>query len=526
MTPLRAAVPRFIALLAIFSFAPLSANAAPSRVGLLPLEQIGPSDPAYDELQTTLRRSLGGLVIGTVVDLPAPHGCALSDSHCAARAGASAEVDVVVCGSIERFSDGYAVRLKTVDVKTVEEHEVKRLVQGGASELLGVTELASCQLLTSEKCEGTIHVRGSARAHLVLDGHDVGSLPFEQKVGVGRHMVHASVDGRSTEDQLALVSFGQETALRLSEKGSTPVLEKDEGGAAGAYSAAPHFMATPPPAEAPPPPVPAPNPLTDLPPIPEPVMYATPVAPAPPPAVSVTVQPVAPTPAPAPAVAAPPPALVINLGAAPEAAAPAPVLAAPAPAAVVAPPPVAPVAPAPVTYVAPPPAVVAPPPVTTAPAPGVPLPSATTELVPTPGVAPPPPATVPAAAPPSSTVIVGTPPSRSSGFRTGFIISATATGAFLIAAIAAGADSQSLANDLNSKKARNDLTSADLSERNSAVSAATASNVFWGLTGAAAITAGALLLLNPHILFGAGGDEPQAVAVDVGPGAVGVAGHF
>src|ERR1700722_2527045 len=107
-----------------------SAHAA-GKMGLLPLEHEGADDPGYGELQAAIRQNVGGYSSAPVVDVPAPRGCNTSDPHCAARAGNSAHVDVVIFGSVERFTDGYALRLRTVDVKTLDQHEVKRLVQGG-----------------------------------------------------------------------------------------------------------------------------------------------------------------------------------------------------------------------------------------------------------------------------------------------------------------------------------------------------------------------------------------------------------
>jgi hypothetical protein len=512
------------------------------RVGLLPLERIGPDDPAYDELQAALRRSVSTFSTGSAVDVPAPHGCSVSDAHCIARAGVGAEVDLVVTGSVERFADGFALRLRTVDAKSVEEHEVKRLVQGALPELISVAELASCQLLVTDKCEGTLHVTAPARAHVVLDSHEAGGAPFDGPTAIGRHSLRVTLDGRTTEDRSISVIYHQQTSLRVVERGGALLFASDSeppapeatvaaADAAPHYTPPPHFMATPPPeppaTPAPAPVAPQPNLLTDLPPIPD--------APPPPPPPPTTAVPATPT------VAAPPPeaAAPVAPPATASTAAPPPAVAAPPP--VPAAPPVAPTPPGAVIVALPPEGIsqaessASPPPPVLPPPAAMPPPSTSAAVPPEitpPGaaLAPPPSAASPQAAPPANGAGTEQPaPSRpppSEALRAGFITTASMGGAFLIAGIIAGSASQVMANDLNTKSQKKELQPSDLQEYDSARTAATTANVFYGLTGAAAITAATLFLLDPRILTGGGQEHQVRVAVGVAPDGVSVAGHF
>jgi hypothetical protein len=226
----------------------------------------------------------------------------VSDAKCLVQAGKAAGADVVFVGSVERFSDGYVFRLRAVPTAGGEPQEIKKLVQGGAPDLIGSGELVSCQLLKLDRCEGTLRVSGPSGAHLLVDGKDVGALPFSGSLAIGRHALKASGNGRTSEETWIGVSWKQETAFNVGDREGKLVFEK------GDFAALPEIL--PPLPEPPPPPpvVAAPAPIAPPPPPPlvaevAPVPAAPPVVVAPPPAV--IAPPAAPVPTPAPVVVAP-----------------------------------------------------------------------------------------------------------------------------------------------------------------------------------------------------------------------------
>lgn len=205
------------ALLLVLLAATTAAAVEPRKVGIYPLERIGPADPAYDRLQESLRRNIGFFPDVEAFDLATPSRCRADDVRCLVGVGQLAAADVVVHGSVERFGEGYAVRLQLIDVTTTTRREVKRLVHGGAEELAAAMEGAACELVVTGRCEGSLRITGPAGARVVLAGRDVAELPWNGTLPVGRHAVRVTRAGLSTEERYVGVSYGQEAMLSVTE---------------------------------------------------------------------------------------------------------------------------------------------------------------------------------------------------------------------------------------------------------------------------------------------------------------------
>lgn len=426
---------RFVVAFAVCSLCGVSPSWGATRVGLLPLERIGEADPAYDSLELGLHRQAAALSGAAATDVVVPATCAAGDAKCLAQAGQTAGAELVIASSVERFPDGYVLRMRGIPVATGTPKEIKRLVQGGAPDLLAAAELSSCQLLGIEKCEGSLRVYGPAGTRLLVDGKEAGSLPFAGPIAIGRHALRVMADLRKSDETWVTVSWKQEVAFNATAKADAFVLEQSD------FAALPEIAAPlPPPKE-------------------EPVAIV-PVVPPPPPA--------------APVVSAP-------------------VVAAPAP-------------------------------VPGARADDLPLPPVVTEASPAPA-APPVVAETPAPTP-APNAAVSMKPIVSKPQQIAFYSAAAATGAMLLGGIIAGSVSLGTANGLNSKFAAGTLTPADRTAYDTARGAATTANVFFGLAGLGAVTAGAVFLTDPRVMGGSGGDVGEGPSIAIGPTNVTVQGRF
>ncbi len=211
--------------------APAPAAVAPAgqrRVAVLPFERIGPVAPEDAQAQVSLRQSIGALPETQSFELPAPR-CRADDGKCLSGVGRKNGATHVASGSIERFADGYALRLQLVDVGAQTKKEDKRLISGGAAELIAALELSACTLIVSGECRGRFIVSGADGARLLLNGRDLGALPFRSDVGVGRHQVRVVRDGRSTEDRTLVLSHGQQIEWQVQDKvGRLSFVEESE----------------------------------------------------------------------------------------------------------------------------------------------------------------------------------------------------------------------------------------------------------------------------------------------------------
>jgi hypothetical protein len=201
--------------------APAPSAVAPAgqrRVAVLPFERIGAVAPEDAQAQVSLRQSIGALPETQSFELPAPR-CRADDAKCLSGVGRKNGATHVASGSIERFADGYALRLQLVDVGAQTKKEDKRLISGGAAELIAALELSACTLIVSGECRGRFIVSGADGARLLLNGRDLGALPFRSDIGLGRHQVRVVRDGRSTEDRTLVLSHGQQIEWQVQDKG-------------------------------------------------------------------------------------------------------------------------------------------------------------------------------------------------------------------------------------------------------------------------------------------------------------------
>lgn len=208
------------AALAAPTLGPATRPAAPEarRVGIYPLERQGAPDPAYDRVQAYLKKNLATFPHVEAFDIATPQRCKADDLGCLVSVGRMAAADLVVHGSVERFNNGYAVRLQLIDVGRTTRREVKRFIPGGSADLVAAMELASCELVTTERCQGTLKIGGVAGAQVLVEARDVGTTPYEAPLAIGRHAVRVARDGLSTEDRFVNVSFNQETALAVQQQ--------------------------------------------------------------------------------------------------------------------------------------------------------------------------------------------------------------------------------------------------------------------------------------------------------------------
>jgi hypothetical protein len=154
----------------------------------------------------------------SVVDITGEALCKEEDVGCLVGAGVMSAVDKVVVGSVEKFSDGYAVRLHLVDVKSSSHKEAKRHVKGGVDDLRGGMELLSCELLGVSECTGLLKVStGLSDTQLHIDSKFTGGwIPGGAlALPVGPHVVRAERKGRSTEDRPVYIDFRADLPLTL-----------------------------------------------------------------------------------------------------------------------------------------------------------------------------------------------------------------------------------------------------------------------------------------------------------------------
>jgi hypothetical protein len=203
---------------AILALLLLPGAALADSVGIYPLRVLGEADPAYDKLAFHLRSHMvrfGGM---SVVDISGEAVCKEDDVACLVGAGVIAAVDKVVVGAVEKFSDGYAVRLHLVDVKTSSHKEAKRHVKGGPDELRGGMELLSCELLGVTDCTGMLKV-STTLGDTTLDIDDKyagGWKPGDAlALPVGPHMVRAERKGRATPGRPVYIDYRTELPLTV-----------------------------------------------------------------------------------------------------------------------------------------------------------------------------------------------------------------------------------------------------------------------------------------------------------------------
>ncbi len=234
------------------------------RIGVYPLERSGSARHAFRQVQADLKKSLALFPSVEVFDLAAPDRCRLSDLACLVNVGRLAAADWVVTGSVERFPNGVAVRLKLIDVARETQREVKTFLSGGASDLVGAMALAGCELLGVKKCEGTLAVSGTAGAQVLLGDQAVGKTPYSARLAIGHYRVRVAQDGLSTPEKAVDVGLARVTSVRVAKDGGRLLFAED----------------LPPPPLPPLPPLPPPAPkASGAPPAAKPLARAEPPAP-------------------------------------------------------------------------------------------------------------------------------------------------------------------------------------------------------------------------------------------------------
>jgi hypothetical protein len=202
------------------------------QVGIYPLQRKGGPDPVFDRLQGYLRANVALFPGVQAFDLFTPAYCGGDDTPCLVNAGRMAASDRVIHGEVEKFTDGYAVRMQLVDVKgNLPRREVKRHVHGGAIDLLAGMERATCELLAEGRCEGMLEIQDApAGAAIFVDGEEAARAPVDGglALGVGRHTVRVSRGPLSTEERRFTISYRHVTRLAVREMGEGMALVDPE----------------------------------------------------------------------------------------------------------------------------------------------------------------------------------------------------------------------------------------------------------------------------------------------------------
>lgn len=205
-----------IALALLFLAVPPALADSGARVGLLPLTRLGPADPAYDALPAQLHDALTRVPEVTPLELSAG-SCGAEDLACVAQRARAKNASHFLRGTVEQFTDGYVLRLELVNASSLERNEVRRVVQGAAADLHATAEAAACELLTRDRCVGVLRVDGVAGARVLLSAREIGRVPFEGPLSIGRHRVRVAHDGQSSEEKLVGIAYRTSTALRVEQ---------------------------------------------------------------------------------------------------------------------------------------------------------------------------------------------------------------------------------------------------------------------------------------------------------------------
>jgi hypothetical protein len=203
--------------------------AGTKRVALGPLQQVGTSEFGDGSLDSALKRIVQALPSTEAVDL-AGSKCAAEALTCWRSAGRKLGATHVAFGSVERFGEGHALRVRLVETEGTAQNELKRFVAGGASELQSAVEQSACELLApGTPCQGTFILTGLTGARLFVDGREVSAVPARQELRPGLHQIRVQKGERSTEGRLITVAPGRTIEWQVQESnGVLTLLEEAE----------------------------------------------------------------------------------------------------------------------------------------------------------------------------------------------------------------------------------------------------------------------------------------------------------
>lgn len=191
-------------------------------LALAPLERLGPEDLVYDSLSPalldTLKR-LPGLKISKLES-----SCQAGDSKCQEEAAKEKGFELLLRGSVERFVDGYALRLSLL--RNGKPENLSRVVKGGAPALKISAQAMACELVAKRGCEGTLQVDGPGESQLMVNGKNLGRLPQKQTLPMGRHVLWVQEGKRSSQERVITISYQSTLGFGAREKGSELVLEQ------------------------------------------------------------------------------------------------------------------------------------------------------------------------------------------------------------------------------------------------------------------------------------------------------------
>lgn len=209
-----------------FSASAVAQESTPrARVAVAPFERLGPADPAYDPLQKHLVDSIAAFP--DIVSLAIAPKCEVDDGKCLVDAARSQNASHVVHGSVERFTDGYALNLFLVTTKDGSSRKDGRVVKGGAPALRESAAIGACDLLLKDRCLGTLRVeggQGAAGSRVFVNRRDVGTIPYTGPIPLGRHSIHVSRGEAFTEERVLSVAFGETLSLVVEDRDGALVL--------------------------------------------------------------------------------------------------------------------------------------------------------------------------------------------------------------------------------------------------------------------------------------------------------------
>lgn len=194
------------------------ASAARAREPRAAIAPIAVGQDAPPEVQRAFQDELPRALAATGIDLVAPNEIDLRVSErpellrctaggCLAEEAAFLRVQRLVLPRLDSRSDGVGVALSlydAVDKQAIAESVASCAQPCGAASVRAAVREAATQLRKGSLKPGTLEVRATPPAHLVVDGNRVGTTPWRGALPPGDHMVTFEAGGTKVERDVAV----------------------------------------------------------------------------------------------------------------------------------------------------------------------------------------------------------------------------------------------------------------------------------------------------------------------------------
>lgn len=200
------------------------------RVAMMPLSSLGSTDEVVQAIQQVLVAEVENILKGRLVkpDALLSQGAAAKEGFAACEGVVTCLVEVFgglgwdafVVGNVAGLGEDRIIILKLFDVRTGS--EVRRATEGASGDektLIDQMRRAAVNLLAPDMLVGAVDLQcDQPGVKIAVDGQVIGTTPLANarlQVGVGRHAIEASADGRVPFSQFVEVAYGETKTVEI-----------------------------------------------------------------------------------------------------------------------------------------------------------------------------------------------------------------------------------------------------------------------------------------------------------------------